>query len=113
MFFVSSLSYYNYVSSSYITKTYLYKFDPLKTHCYIVKLGFTGVYIIFPNSAQNIDCGTRYNRLAKTVLTSTHNPCYEQKYEKYQNVLFENFQFLVMKFSINLNRRVFVMTSMG
>ena len=27
--------------------TYLYDFDPLKPHFYIVKLGFTGVYIIF------------------------------------------------------------------
>ena len=35
-----------------ITKTYLYKFDPLKPHFYIVKLGFTGVYIIFLISAQ-------------------------------------------------------------
>ena len=35
-----------------ITKTYLYKFDPLKPHSYIVKLGFTGVYIIFLISAQ-------------------------------------------------------------
>ena len=40
-----------------ITKTYLYKFDPLKPHFYTVKLGFTGVYIIFLISAQNIDCG--------------------------------------------------------
>ena len=40
-----------------ITKTYLYNFDPLKPHFYIVKLGFTGVYIIFIISAQNIDCG--------------------------------------------------------
>ena len=39
-----------------ITKTYLYNFDPLKPHFYIVKLGFTGVYIIFLISAQNIDC---------------------------------------------------------
>ena len=30
-----------------ITKTCLYIFDPLKPHFYIVKLGFTGVYIIF------------------------------------------------------------------
>ena len=30
-----------------ITKTCLYKFDPLKPQFYIVKLGFTGVYIIF------------------------------------------------------------------
>ena len=32
---------------SFITKTYLYNLDPLKPHFYIVKLGFTGVYIIF------------------------------------------------------------------
>ena len=42
----------------FITKTYLYNFDPLKPHFYIVKLGFTEVYIIFfLISAQNIDCG--------------------------------------------------------
>ena len=40
-----------------IRKTYLYYFDPLKPHVYIVKVGFTGVYIIFLISAQNIDCG--------------------------------------------------------
>ena len=40
-----------------ITKTCLYNFDPLKPHFYIVKLGFTGVYVIFLISAQNIDCG--------------------------------------------------------
>ena len=36
----------------YITKTYLYDFEPLKPHFYIVKLGFTGVYIILLISAQ-------------------------------------------------------------
>ena len=36
----------------HITKTCLYNFDPLKPHFYIVKLGFTGVYIIFLISAQ-------------------------------------------------------------
>ena len=35
-----------------ITKTNLYNFDPLKPHFYIVKLGFTGVCIIFLISAQ-------------------------------------------------------------
>ena len=35
-----------------ITKTCLYIFDPFKPHLYIVKLGFTGVYIIFLISAQ-------------------------------------------------------------
>ena len=41
---------------------------------------------------------------------STHNLCFEQKYEKFQSFLFENFQFLELKFSIYLNRRVFIMT---
>ena len=40
-----------------IMKTRLYNLDPLKPHFYIVKLGFTGVYIIFLISAKNIDCG--------------------------------------------------------
>ena len=36
-------------------KTRLYNFEPLKPHFYVVKLGFTGVYIIFLIAAQNID----------------------------------------------------------
>ena len=36
----------------FITKTCLYNFDPLKPHFYIVKLGFTEVYIIFLISAK-------------------------------------------------------------
>ena len=54
----------------FITKTCLYNFDPLEPHFYTVKLGFT-----------------------EAVLTSTHNLCFEQKYEKYQSFLSENFQF--------------------
>ena len=94
-----------------ITKTCLYNVDPLKPHFYTVKLGFTGVYIIFLISAQNIDCGTHLNRLAKMILTSTHNLCFWQKYEKKISEFFfsENFQFLEVKFSIYLNRRVLVM----
>ena len=37
---------------SFIPKTYLYNFDPLKPNFYIVKLEFAGVYIIFLISAQ-------------------------------------------------------------
>ena len=40
---------------------------------------------------------------------STHNLCFAQKYEKYQNFLSENFQFLEVEFSIYLNKCVFVM----
>ena len=45
----------------------------------------------------------------EAVLTSTHNLCFEQKYEEDQNFLSESFPFLVVKFSVYLNRRVFVM----
>ena len=47
------------------------------------------------------------------VLTSTHNLCFEQKYEKYQFFFSENFQFLEVKFSMYLNRCVFVMHSLA
>ena len=47
----------NISSNVNITKTYLYNFDPLKPHCYVVKLGFTGVYIILLFLLKNIDCG--------------------------------------------------------
>ena len=39
---------------------------------------------------------------------STHNLCFEQKHEKYQKFYLKT-QFLVVKFSIYLNRHVFVM----
>ena len=90
----------------FITKTCLHNSDPIKPHLYIVKLGLTGVYIIFLILLKIIDCG--YS-LAKAVLTSTHNLCFEQEYEKYKNFITENFSFLVVKFSLYLNRRVFVM----
>ena len=41
----------------YITKYTYIILTPLKPRFYIVKLGFTGVYIIFLIFAQNIDCG--------------------------------------------------------
>ena len=55
-----------------IAKTCLYNLDPLKPHFYIVKLGFTGVYIIFLVSAQNIGCGYSL----EPPVVSTHNLCF-------------------------------------
>ena len=43
----------NRVSSS---RKHAYNFDLLKPQSYVVKMGFTRVYIIFIISAQNIDC---------------------------------------------------------
>ena len=70
-----------------ITKTYLYNFDPLKPYFYIVKTGFF---------------------FDEAVLPSTNNLCFEQTYEKYQNFYLKTL-FLAVKFSLYLNRRVFVM----
>ena len=53
--------------------------------------------------------GTRLNRLAEAVLTSTNNLCFEQKYEISQNFLSENFHFFGGEIPVYLNRYVFVM----
>ena len=87
----------SYSIKALITKACLYNFDPLKPHFYIVKLEFTGVYIIF---AQNIDCGHSLEPPRRGGSNEYHNLCFEQKYEKYQNFLSENFNFLVVKFSV-------------
>ena len=98
-----------------ITKTCPYNFDPLKPHFYIVKLGFTVVYIIFFLFLQkNIDCWYPLesprrcgsNEYQKSVF-------WAEIWKKYQNFLSENFQFLVMIFSIYLYKRVFVMRQRG
>ena len=73
-----------------ITKTCLYNVGTLKPHFYIVKLGFTGVYIIFHNSAQK---HRLWVLVRAAVLTSTHNLCFEQKYKKYQNLYLKFFIF--------------------
>ena len=50
--------YLGHKSYRIIMKTYLYSFDPLKPHFHVVKLGFTGVYIICLISAQKQIMGT-------------------------------------------------------
>ena len=88
-----------------ITKTCLYiiltPLNPL-LNC---KTGVCRVIHFFLSLLKNVDCG--YS-LVEAVLTSTHNLCFEQKYEKYQNFLSENFHLLVIIFSVYLNRHVFI-----
>ena len=82
-------------------KTCLYNIDPLKPHFHIGKLGFTEVYFIFLISAlKHRLCILIRTASAEAVLTSTHNLCFEQKYEKYQSFLSDFFQFWEVKFSI-------------
>ena len=78
--------------SSFITKTCLYNFDPLKPHFYVVKLRFTGVNIIFLISAQEhrlwVHVKTAWPRRFQRVLTSNVfsinvkniRVCFYQKY---------------------------------
>ena len=76
----------------YVTKIYLHNFDPFKPHLYIVKLGFTGVYIIFLISAQKHRLWVLVRTAsARRFLTSTHNLCFEQKYEKYLDFYLKTF----------------------
>ena len=83
---------------------------PLKPHFYLVKLGFTGVYIIFLISDQK-------HRLWVLVRTASARQflwvptiyVLSRNMKDIRNFLSENSQILEMKFSIYLNRRVFVM----
>ena len=98
-----------------ITRTCLYIYflltpppppPPLKHHFDTVNWGLQEVYIIFLISAQNIDCGYSLepprrggsNEYPQSVLSRNM---------KISEFLSENFQFLVVKFSIYLNRRFF------
>ena len=54
--------------------------------------------------------GTFWNRLTNAGLTSTLNLCYEQKYETVRISIWK-ISFLVVKFSVYLNRHVSVMKS--
>ena len=91
-----------------ITKTCLYNFDPFKPNFYIVKQGFTGVYL-FLISAQKHRLWVLVRTALLNVLTRTH--CFEQIYEKMSEFLSENFHILVVKVPVYMNRRVFVISS--
>ena len=80
-----------------ITKTYLYSFDPSNPHFYIVKLGFTGYTFFFLFLLKSIDCGfslepPRFWRVPTIYILSRNM--------KNIRILSENFQFLVVEFSI-------------
>ena len=108
--FFLSLRNSSYSSRKHITKTCLYNFDPIVPHFYIVKLEFTGVYIIFSYFCIKIYIvGTRKNRLTEAVLKSTPNICFEEKYEKIQGFFIWKFSVFRGYIFIYLNRRVFVM----
>ena len=93
-----------------ITKTYLN--NPLKPHFYIVKLGFTGVCIISLFLLKNIDCGYSLEPPRRGGSNEYPQSIFLSRNMKNISFLSKNFQFLEVKYSIYLNRRVFVMRSL-
>ena len=93
-----------------ITKTCLYNVDLLKPHIYIVKLGFTGVYIIFHISAQNIDCGYSLEPPRRGGSNEYPQSMFLSRHKKNIRIfLSEFFHILLVNFPVYLNRLVFVM----
>ena len=73
--------------------TYI-NFDPLKPHFYIVKLGFTGVYIIFFYfCSKNRDGVYSLESPRRGGSEEYPNLCFEQKDGKYQNFYLKTFSF--------------------
>ena len=79
-----------------ITKTYLYNFDPLKPHFYIVKLGFTGVGIIFLISAQKHRLWVLIRAPCQGGSKEYPQSMFWSEIWKILEFLSENFQFLVV-----------------
>ena len=81
---------------------------PLKLHFYIVKLWFTGLYDIFLFLLKNIDCDNSLEPPRRGGSNEYPQSIFWAEYEKYQNFYLKIFIFWWQKFSIYLNRRVFV-----
>ena len=93
-----------------ITKTCLYNFDPLIPRFYTHKQGFTGYTLIFLFLLKNINC--EYSLEPPRRGCSNEYPLSMFWAEIWKNIRFffsEKFPFLVVEFSIYLNRSVFVM----
>ena len=87
----------------------LYNFDPLKPHFYIVKLGFTGVNIIFLISALNIDFGYSLEPPHRGGSNEYPQSMFGAEIWQISDFFSKYFHFLVVKVSVYLNRYVFVM----
>ena len=92
-----------------IMKACLYNFDPLKPHFYIVKLGFTGVYIIFLFLLKNIDCGYSLELPRRGGSNGYPQSMFWAEIWKISEFFIWKFSFFGGKISVYLNRRVFIM----
>ena len=84
--------------SKYITKPCLYNFDLFKPHFHIVKLGFTGVCIMF--LLKNIDCRYSLELARRGVSNEYQQSIFWADIRKISEFLSENYQFFEVKFSM-------------
>ena len=96
-----------------ITKTYLYNFDPLKPHFYIVKnLGLQGYTFFFLFQLKSIDCG--YSLEPPHQGGSNEHPqsiFWAEIWTISYFFIWKLWVFFGVKFSIYLNRSVFLVRS--
>ena len=93
---------------SSIPKTPLCNFDPIKPHFYIVKLGFTGIYIICLFLLKNIDYGYSLEPPRRGGSNEYPQSMFWAEVWKISECFIWKFSFLVVKFSVHFNRQVFV-----
>ena len=70
------LDIFTYILTFHITKTCVYNFDLLKPHFCIVKLGVTGVLIMWEPPRRGGSNEYPQSMFFEAVLTSTHNLCF-------------------------------------
>ena len=92
-----------------ITKTCLYNFDPHKPLFYVVKLGFTRVCIISLISAQRHNLWYALEPPLRGGSNAYPQSMFWAEILRMSDFFVWKFSFLVVKFSVYLNRRVFVM----
>ena len=81
-------------------------------HIQTSDISLQGYTLLFLFLLKNIDCGYSLEPPRRGGSNEYHNLCFEQKYEKISEFLSENFFFGGMvKFSVYLDRLVFVMKS--
>ena len=94
----------------YIRKTCPCNIYLLEPHFYIVKLGFTGVYLFFLFLLQNIDCGYSLEPPQRGGSNVYPHSMFRPKIRKISKFFLWNFQFLQVKKNLCiLHGHVFVM----
>ena len=92
--------------SDCFTKTYLYNLDPLKPDFYIVKRGFQGYTLFFLFLLINMDCKYSLEPPRRGGPNEYSQSMFWAEIWKISEFLSENFHFLMVKFSVYLNRRL-------